>query len=81
MSKYSREYRRQRRQEEAAQISARDHELLELMGRVRRQVSGFEGAVTPEGQARAAVSQAIDELAAVITGDGEYYHAKHQSIG
>jgi hypothetical protein len=36
---------------------------------------------TPRCLAKRALMKSIDEMAQLIAGDAEYYHAKHHSIG
>ncbi len=73
------EYRRQKEAERRAEPSLRDQELLVLMGRVRNFTYGGELGDDPRCLAQRALQKAIDEMAGVLTGDPEYYYAKHFS--
>lgn len=75
-----REYRRQKETERAAQPSILDQELLELMRRVRNFTHSAELGTSPRSVALATLQKSNDEVAGAITGDREFYFAKHHSI-
>ncbi|MGM4885289.1 hypothetical protein AB8A20_07925 [Tardiphaga sp. 604_B6_N1_1] len=79
ISQWSRDERRRRREEEAAKPHPHHVIMLELMRQLRPHTYG---AIydTPNSVAAPALQKAIDEMAGVITGDAQYFHAKPHSL-
>lgn len=78
-AKYRAQYRKQQRADQGAQISRVDEEALELMRKLRTHTYAAIGDC-PRAVAARALQEAIDGMAEVITGDREYFYAKHHSL-
>ncbi|MDB5621078.1 MAG: hypothetical protein JWQ24_5316 [Tardiphaga sp.] len=81
VSKWSQEERRRRKAELAAQPSAADVEMLELMRRLRPYVSGCELLDNPRAVACHALWREIEIMAEVITGNPQYFWDLRNSHG
>ena len=73
ISKWSQEERCRRNAEQAAQLSANDLEMLELMRKLRIHVGGCELTPGPRAAACHALWLQIENLAEVITGKPRYF--------
>ena len=76
-----RDYLKWQRELRGPNFTMREQEMLDLMGKLRTFTYRSDQGSDPTSLALQQLKKAIDDVAAAVTGDPEYFWAKHHSIG
>jgi hypothetical protein len=76
-----RDYLQWKRELQGPILTVREQKMLELMRKLRTFTYRSDQGCDPTSLALQQLKKAIDEVAAALTGDWEYFWAEHHSIG
>ena len=75
------EYMKWKRERTGPHLTVREQEMLAALDKVRNFTHGADAGDTPWHLALKRLRTAIEDVGTMMTGDREYFHAKHHSIG